>query len=1028
MNINLSGLKIYNSSAGSGKTYSLIKEYLLILFYSENIYMFKHILVITFTNKVVNEIKFNILNKLNELSKGIESDLFLFITNKLNKSSDEIKLKAKNILKIIIHNYRFFNISTIDKFYYKIINHLNIKINLHEEINIELNTNYILKKSVKILLNNLNNSDFYSKILIDFSLNKMKEGNTWNPYNYLIKLSNFLIKEENISFLEKLKNYSINDFIILDNILNNKIINIHNELNNKSILFFKELKKRNILIKSFYRLLLPFFFKKISKKIIFSDISNILNKKLDEIILNKKIYSKNIDFTQKKIIDNFFKTIKYLYIKSKKYLYQYFFYSYIKKNILSIITLFKLKKILYKVKKEDNIFFNIDIYKIINNKINENYILDIYENIGERYYHYFIDEFQDTSILQWMNINPLIDNALSETGTVLIAGDVKQSIYRWRGADIEQFLKLINSNYKKKIQFSLINYRSYKEIVKFNNLLYSSINKKFNNQEYENIYKINIKQKIFKEHDGYVELNFLKSKKNYNNIVYNKIKNKIFLLLEQGYRAMEIAILVRKNKEAFILSELFNTDGISVLNSNYMLLKNFWQIKCIIKLFRIISSPYNIKLRIYWVIYLKKINKIKCDDKIFHNLLLEISLLSIDLFFKKLSLYGIDLKVNIYLISSIIHLTQEIIKSIKLNDKTSLVITQFFLDFILNNIEETGNSIYIFLKIWDLKKDKEFILLSEDIDAIKIMTIHKSKGLEFPVVFIPFLYWRIFKEKEFYIYQNIYPNIFNKKDSFYLKNHILYNIINLIQEKYNKNIDQIYIDNFNLLYVATTRAIEQLILFTINTENSNIIGYYLKNMLVKENYYLDNKNIYTFGMSKKYDNIYKKNIENNNFSIYYNKYYSDILYFKNINNIKKYNKLSDDDQYKSLTMIHHIYDINIILNKIYYKFYNNNYNNFKKIKENILSIVNHINLNIFYTNKYKILLQNEVFFQNEIIKINRLIFFYKKIIIINYMTNGSYKMHIINIKNSIKALSNMGYKNIEALLISVKDKIKIINI
>lgn len=1021
MSINLYGLKIYNSSAGSGKTYSLIKEYLLLLLYNENIYMFRHILVITFTNKVVKEIKLNILNKLYELSEGRESDLLIFFSKKLNKSYLDIQLKAKNILKIIIHNYTIFSIYTIDKFYYKLINYSNIKFDFYEEFKIELNTNYILKKSVKILLNNLNKSNFYSKLLIDFSLNKMNEGNTWNPYNLLIKLSNNLIKEENIFNIENIKK---SDFITLNNAFNQKICNIKNNLLNQSFLFFEELKKRNILFKSFYHSLLPFFFKKLSNKILFSDIKNIFNIKLDEIILTNKIYSKNIDSSQRKIIDIYIKSIRHFYIKSKRYLYKYIFYYTLKKNLLSIITLYQLQKILYKIKKEKNIFFNIDIYNILNNKLN--YISDIYENIEEKYYHYFIDEFQDTSTLQWNNILPLIENALSEKRTILISGDIKQSIYRWRGSDIKQFLLLIN-NYKEKVKHSYINYRSYKEIIKFNNLLYSSINQKFLNKKYENIYKI--KQEFFKKNAGYVELNFFKSRKNYINNVYNQLKNKIYTLLNQGYKAMEIAILVRKNDEGLILSKLFNSDGISVINYDYMLLKNFWQIKCIIGLFRIISSPNNIRFRIDWLIYLKKINKIKYDEVKFHNFLSEISLLSIDLFFKKLSIYDIKFNSKIHLTSSISILTQEIIKTIKLNEKTSIIITQFFLDFILNNIEETGNSLSIFLKIWDIKKDNEFIVLSDNIDAIKIMTIHKSKGLEFPVVFIPFLDWKITKEENIYLWiNNIYPNIINNIKFLKEKNYLLYNIINSIKKKYNKNIDQNYIDNINLLYVSTTRAIEQLIIFTINNNNNDRISFYLKNFLIKKNLYKDNKITYSFGKSEKNFSLQKKNIKN--FSIYYNKYYSYSLYQKNIN-IKKYNnyfKLSDDLKYNSLIMIRYISNINIILNKIYYKFYLNNFPLFQEVKKNILSIVNHIKLNNFYKEKYEIFFQREIFFENNILIINRLIFYYKKIIIINYITNGSYKVHILNIKNSIQALLSIGYKNIEAFLIDVKNKIRIISI
>lgn len=1022
MNFTLSGLKIYNSSAGSGKTYSLIKEYLLILFYSENIYIFKNILVLTFNNQVVKEIKFNILNHLYQLSQGIKYELLIFISKKLNYSDYNIQLKAKKILNIIIHNYQFFSIYTIDKFYYKILYHSNLQYRLYEQIKIEFNINNILEKSIKRLLNNLNKSELYSKTFIKFILYELSIGNTWNPYNFLMHLSSQLIKEKKIFYIEILKIYSINELIKFNNLLNNQLIKIHQKIKLQSLLFFQELKKRNIIFQSFYRLLLPIFFDKLSNKNLLTNINNIFNQKLDNIIFTNQIYSKNIDVVQKQILDIYITKIRNIYSIAKKYLYQYILYSLIKKNILSIITLFKLNKILNEIKFEEKILFNIDIYKIINAQIKNYKITNIYENLGTRYHYYFIDEFQDTSTIQWQNIYPLIENTLAEHGKVLLAGDIKQSIYRWRGSNIEQFFNFIY-NKNQEINNSSINYRSYKEIVNFNNLFYSSINHSFNNKKYLNLYKI--QQTHFHENNGYVELNLLKSKKNYIDTVYNIIKNKIFQLLEQGYQAMDIAILVRKNEEGSILADLFNYDGITVVNSDYLLLKNFWQIKCIISILRILADPTNIRLRINWLLNMKKINKIQCTNDKFHNLLSKSALVSIEVFFQKLANYGINFNIHFYFTTSIITLIKNIIIAIKLDEKTSIIIIQFFLDFILNNIEEYGNSISKFLEIWDLKKDKESIILSESINAIKIMTIHKAKGLEFPIVFLPFLYWKIFQEKDLEIWNNLYSNHFKN-----IKIQLKYQkFFNLIKKEYNKTIDEIYIDNLNLLYVSTTRAIEQLIIFTINTKQNNNIGFYLKDFLIQQKLYFDNKIQYTFGISQYKKNHLNRIEQNHNFAIYYNNNDYDPL--PDIySSTQKYNytKLSDDIQYQSLILIQTISSINITLKKIYYKFYFQTPNLFESLKKKIFSIIYNIDLEIFYTDKYKIQLQSKILFQDKIIQINRLIFTKTKTVIIDYVTNGSYEIHIKKVQDSIKALLNMGYKNIEAFIIYVNKTIEILHI
>lgn len=849
--LNPSTLKIYNASAGSGKTYYLILNYLIILFNSNQIDYFEKILILTFNKKVSIEIKIKILNHLISFSKGEKTKMFFTIKFCLKISSEELQYKSKNILKKIFYNYEKFNIITIDKFIHKIFKNSTKFLEIDKLFNIELDNKILIKKAIKIFLKNLPSLRYYN-ILNEYIKIMIDKGNRWNMKNYLsTHVYNFLLKESNLIYIDKIKNLSINKFYYLNEQIDINIFNIKNQLLYQCNYFFNFVKKNNIIIDP----LLNNFFHKVKKKYLLNlTYKKVFSKKLENLVLaNKIIKNKFLSEKLKYILAIKIKNI-FLYTKKIILLYNknYTIYSILKKNLFFLLTIYKIIKILNKIKKEKNTFFNVDINLIINKKIINHEILPYYyDNIGEKYQHYFIDEFQDTSFLQWDNIKILIENILSENGTVLLCGDPKQSIYRWRGCNVENFLNLINNyniSYIKEIKNSKYNYRSSKEIVEFNNNLYLLASNNLKNDLYKKIYSKNIKQKycndLYKK--GYVEINFL-PKKNYLIEVNNIIISRIRVLLSKGFKKKDIVILTRKNKEVFDLNIFFNERGIKTQSSDCFLLKNYWEINCIIQLLNIINFPNDYLIRIKWILLLKSNNKIICSEKKIQNFLFKIPNLNLNNFFIKLKNYGINLYDDIYSsISCFYILIEKIIKSINL-DKNKIYI-QHFLDFILLNTKNIKNSINIFLDIWNIKKNEISIYIPKNIDGIKIMTIHQSKGLEFKIVILPFIYWNIINNKNSGNW--IYIDFFDKFDYYYVnmnKNMLNINITKKIYENY---LDRSHFDNLNLLYVATTRATEKMFIFSIANKLSSIennISYYLYNFLLKKKLFINNKIKYSFG-------------------------------------------------------------------------------------------------------------------------------------------------------------------------------------
>ncbi|WP_185859455.1 UvrD-helicase domain-containing protein [Blattabacterium cuenoti] len=853
-----STLKIYNASAGSGKTFFLVKNYLYVLLKSPYPDEFKRVLSLTFTKKASEEMKKRILQCLKEFSNQIVKkeyySLFDHLVKDLKLTKNQLYERSKKILSAILHDFSSFskNTSTIDKFTYNIIR----SFISDREVYLEMDTNRFLLKIVENLLYRLKNSEKWSNILVQFSLEKLKKGKSWDVSKELFKIAHLILEENNFFYIKKIKSYSLEDLIQLKNTLIKRTKKFEKKCEKQGEKFFLFLKKTSIQKNSFIHSDFPRLFQKLQMRNIFF---NPFNERLEKYIQKKVFYKCSVQRNQKILIEKNKNKILSLYEKTKsiykKNISYYLLDKLFLKNISILSIIHEVEKEFHSIKKEKKILLNAELNKILYERITQGTFPMIYEKIGMQYKHYFIDEFQDISFLQWNNIRILVENALSENGSAMIVGDPKQSIYRWRGGDAKQFMNIIHSkltNYRKELKTLETNFRSYEEIVQFNNLLYQSISKIFHSTIYRNIYQ-DSKQKIFKKSGGYVEINFISSleNKNYKEYIYFKIKNKIKKLLEQKYVLSDIAILVRNNQEGHFLSEKLVEDGINVNTSVSLLIKNHLEIQIIINFFYILANPHYYQKRVTLIFMLLK-NKFIRTRKKYHDFIMKIIFLPLDLFLKKI-LSKNSLSLNKLYNKSIYNISEEIIEAFGLLNKQNTASIYSFLDFVYRSMKSVGNSIVDFLDYWESKKEKESIIISDHRHAIRVMTIHKSKGLQFPVVLIPFTDWNLDSKNQVGIWMDVSPHLYHGLNSVYLEIEPYFKRIKHdenIRNFYEDHLSNTVFDNINLLYVATTRSIEQLILFS-KLENEKSVSFYIKNFLREKKIWNDKKYKYSFGKKGK---------------------------------------------------------------------------------------------------------------------------------------------------------------------------------
>ncbi|HET8809424.1 MAG TPA: UvrD-helicase domain-containing protein, partial [Flavobacteriaceae bacterium] len=514
---------VYNASAGSGKTFAIVKKYLSFLFTAKRNDAYRNILAITFTNKAVEEMKTRIVENLTAFSNGAitkkQTVLLKAIASETGLSETLIQQKSTAVLKSLVHNYAAFEVSTIDAFTNRVLRTFAKDLGLTMNFEVELDEISILKEAVDRVIAKAGENQELTKVLVDFAISKADDDKSWNIAHDLNQIAKLLTNENNLLPLEKINSKTLSDFHDFSEKLKKACRDQKAFAKECGVEFCGLMEKNGLEVSDFNGGYLPKYFIKLQQE----NFEDKYIAKWQETIAEKNLYSGGIlkKFPKKaNLIDQLQPQIALLFEQSKKAVMAARFYDEIRKNLTQLSLLNHIGQAVDAIKKERNLLLISDFNKKIGQSVKNQPVPFIYERLGERYRDYFIDEFQDTSQLQWENLIPLIDNALSgqdefqQSGSLTLVGDAKQAIYRWRGGKAEQFMDLCGG----KSPFSVevfsenlpSNYRSNAEIVHFNNEFFKHVSQYLNFAPHRALFE-NAHQKPALPTGGYVHISFVEA-------------------------------------------------------------------------------------------------------------------------------------------------------------------------------------------------------------------------------------------------------------------------------------------------------------------------------------------------------------------------------------------------------------------------------------------------------------------------------------------------------------------------------------
>jgi len=866
---------IYNASAGSGKTFALVKEYLKIILASPKQDAYKSILAITFTNKAVGEMKSRVVENLSQFAQEQPSDKAMAMLHKIAEELQmtplEIKQKARIILKHLIHNYASFSISTIDKFTSTVIRTFAHDLNLPSTFEISTETENLLQEAIDALISQAGTDAILTKLLVDFAIEKTDDDKSWDVTRDIKEIGKLLSNENHRHEIEAFREKSILEFVAIKSDLLQKIKSGKQECITLSTAAFQLIQDHQLDEKSFNRGMVYKFFLKNSKGELDAKANSLLN-----YFEEGSRYSKALPQHQKDAVDEIMPRLMEFYTLFNSNANRLLLLTAFLKNLNPLSLLNQVSIELLKIQEEKNILSISEFNSIIHEKIQNQPAPFIYERMGERYKHFFIDEFQDTSVMQWQNLIPLIDNALSsedltgEQGTLMIVGDPKQAIYRWRGGKAEQFIALFKkenpfSNPNKE-QFPLdTNWRSYTEIIDFNNRFFNFMANNFENQNYKELYEKYSWQKSNAKKGGFVSIRFIpKSEKSEgespeddwtdSDSYLQKTLETIEKVLAKGFSYKDIVVITRKRDPGVKIAAFLTEHSIPIVSSETLLIANSKEVQAIIQFLYYLSNESNKEAKAKFLYYLARYcqHKLSVHDfmdqglKIENETAFETWLETFDLF---LSFQSIRKK-------SLYEAVEILLQTISNSEKTDAYL-QDFLDRVLEFEFRNQTGTLEFLNYWETNCHKFSIPSPEGNNAVRLMTIHKSKGLEFPVVIFPFAeedYSRSPKDKLW---------IAVDEGNFGLPKALIDN--NSSVEGFGEEAASLYtikkqeelLDNVNLLYVALTRAEEQLyIISKMNllkdgeAAKNNMSSFFI-NYLKSQHLFDLNQSDYTFGSEEK---------------------------------------------------------------------------------------------------------------------------------------------------------------------------------
>lgn len=823
-------LTIYKASAGSGKTFTLSVEYIKLLIKDPQSY--RSTLAVTFTNKATEEMKLRILSQLYGIWKLLpDSKSYIDkIKEDLDVTEEYMSERAGIALHNIVHNYSYFRIETIDSFFQSVLRNLARELDLTANLRIELNDYQIERNAVDELINSLDENSELLTWIMEYIRENMDDDKDWNVIGNIKRFGENIFREYYKTNSKKLNERLLEEGFFKQ--YTSKLRQMRNEaeveMQNEAAQFFDALNHNGIEIDDLNngKNGPAGYFIKIKKGIYNNTIvTKRLQKVLDEGSESSWVKQKSSKETQDIVRELANSTLTPLVhhaedVRQKNwYIYGSAVLTLRHLNQLRLLNSIENKVRMMNV--EQNRFLLSDTHTLLHSLIRDTDSPFIFEKIGNYLENIMIDEFQDTSTVQWQNFKVLLEECMShgEQQGNLIVGDVKQSIYRWRSGDwrmlnnIEREFPYLNSMLN--VCSLDTNYRSSRRVITFNNAFFkraseleyadqkSSTPDTSSPEQLKKAYS-DVAQKVpsFRDNHGYVSINLLPNE-DYRQQALQKTAEAVSLLLDSGANYSDIAILVRSNDIIQLIAEFFANElpDVKIVSDEAFQLDSSVSVNIIVNAMLWLTHPDNILAKAY-IAKAYQTYVLEKSEQETNKLLATAE--GID---SALPCALID-KRNDLLTMPIFELAEQIytlfnIGNIKGEDAYLYAFYDALTDFIANNTADIDS----FVEEWNDSIAEKTIQASA-IDGIRIITIHQSKGLEFEHVVIPFCDWTLEKGNTIWCTPQVEP--YNELPLIPVDFSASQMKGTIYEFDYNEEHLQNCVDNLNLLYVAFTRAASSL--------------------------------------------------------------------------------------------------------------------------------------------------------------------------------------------------------------------------
>lgn len=828
----MKNLKVYKASAGSGKTFTLAVEYIRLLIIDP--FNYSHILAVTFTNKATGEMKDRIVSTLHGLAAGLPSvdDYLDKLSSRLKEngytySEEYIRRQSQKALDLIIHDYSHFRIETIDAFFQSIIRVLARELNLTANLRVDLNQDEALDEAVQAMIDSISEDKETREAVKSYVFDNLSEGANWKIADRMkdfsrhifsevyLKNKNLLLNKTDIKTFREFKSYLRNREKMIteqQKVIGQQFLELCTHSGFTSDDFSGKSRQG----------LWPFFSKMADGVIpnVTDTIRGYLTKDFSKTPAVISCAPQIIDLLSKAIL---------LLDESAPVLASI---RLLLKNLNQTMLLSKVDERLRRLNEEANRFLLADTAYFLRELISGSDVPFIYEKAGSQFRYIMIDEFQDTSELQWDNFKPLLSNSLSAGNDCLLVGDVKQSIYRWRNSDWSILNNIGSGEFAGYIDDKPLdtNYRSAENIVEFNNDFFQTVIPVLKDnliaacnadsslaKDLETAYST-VFQKVpdSKKGIGSVVMQSFESEDDYTEDILNRLSEQILSLLGFGVRQSDIAILVRTRKETAMICRSLAASlpsDVKVISSEAYMLSSSPALEIMVAALRLLASPNErlLRLNLAYKYQMKVVQSHNPQSQIDKRrfFLLESDTLQSMLPTEFVKSEGELASMPLYELCERLY---SIFRLDVIPDQDAYLFS--FFDELSAYVGDKPSTIASFIETWD-KSIGSKTIPSAASDGIQIMTIHKSKGLEFHTVFVPFCTWEIGVKRSFS------PVLWCQPRSEEFRKIPLAALsfsndmkMSEFSDEYDRELLKTYVDNLNLIYVAFTRPSRNLFVYT----------------------------------------------------------------------------------------------------------------------------------------------------------------------------------------------------------------------